>query len=139
MSIKSKPLQRFSYPAKTVTVVAKEDISGKRLSRKRQKELINRATELVGIVPIDWERAGNQFIMYFGVDTVDLASDAKRRLEQSGFEARFWTDEEGAAIFAKMLRCKRVDVRQTGRDHSGYLYAEILEPIGLKKKHKSLH
>ncbi len=62
------------------------------------------ATDLVGIVPFDWQRLGNIFVMYFGVDTVELARAAKRRLEESSFKANFMSREEEFVAAAKLLR-----------------------------------
>ncbi len=62
------------------------------------------ATDLVGIVPFDWERSANIFVMYFGVDTVELARAVKRRLEESNFKVDFMSREEELVVAAKLLR-----------------------------------
>jgi hypothetical protein len=65
--------------------------------------VISRATELVGIVPFDWMMHHGEFVMFFGVETIELAQAARGRLQRANFAVCFWTTEEGLFVAAKVL------------------------------------
>lgn len=54
-------------------------------------------------MPFDWQMSGAEFVMYFGVDTVESALAAQKRLQQANFTVFFWTEEEGIYLAAKVL------------------------------------
>jgi hypothetical protein len=103
MPSNSKPLERFSYFPKDVTIAALVDVKSTRLPRKIQQELLGQATRQAGVVPFDWQMSGAEFVMYFGVDTVESALAAQKRLQQANFTVFFWTEEEGIYLAAKVL------------------------------------
>jgi hypothetical protein len=86
-----------------VTVATLTQVTGKRLPRKTRDKLASQATELVGIVPFDWEVLCGGFVMFFGVDTIEFALAAQGRLQGANFDIRFWTTEEGLFVAAKVL------------------------------------
>jgi hypothetical protein len=81
---------RFSYPAKDITLAATTEIGRRRFPKTFRNTIMKQASALVGIVPFDWERRGNIFNMYFGLDTVELAVAAKQRLEEFDFTVLFF-------------------------------------------------
>jgi len=95
MPSNSKPLERFSYFPKDVTIAALVDVKSRRLPRKIQQELLGQATRQAGVVPFDWQMSGAEFVMYFGVDTVESALAAQKRLQQANFTVFFGLRRRG--------------------------------------------
>jgi hypothetical protein len=44
-----------------------------------------------------------EFVMFFGVETIELAQAARGRLQRANFAVCFWTTEEGLFVAAKVL------------------------------------
>jgi hypothetical protein len=104
MPSNSKPLERFSYFPKDVTIAALVDVKSRRLPRKIQQELLGQATRQAGVVPFDWQMSGAEFVMYFGVDTVESALAAQKRLQQANFTVFFGLRRRGFILQRRSLK-----------------------------------
>jgi hypothetical protein len=104
-SQQNKTPSRFSYPKKKLTVAAAVNAQAhKTLSGKFRRRAMDRAAELVGIVPFDWFKTGDSFVMFFGVDTVESALAAQKQLIEAGYSASFWNSEEEMHMVGAALR-----------------------------------
>lgn len=96
--------KKFSYPKKPITVTAEVNMTGERLTKKIEKKIINRATELAGIVPFDWMMRGHVFFALFGFETWESALAAQARLQDSNFHSHLWDEDVEKQIVGKFLR-----------------------------------
>jgi hypothetical protein len=97
--------KKFSYPKKPITVTAEVNMTGERLTKKIKKKIINRATELAGIVPFDWTMIhGYVFAAFFGFETWESALAAQARLQDSNFHTHIWDMDIENQIEGKFLR-----------------------------------
>jgi hypothetical protein len=97
--------KKFSYPKKAFTLTAEVNMTGERLTRKLKERIINRATELTGIVPFNWTMMhGYLFVAFFGFEEMFSALEAQARLEDSNFHSQLWPEDEGNRIVGKMMR-----------------------------------
>jgi hypothetical protein len=96
--------KKFSYPKKPITVTAEVNMTGERLTKKIEKKIINRATELAGIVPFDWKMHGHLFVAFFGFWTWESALAAQARLQDSNFHSHLWDEDVENQILGKFMR-----------------------------------
>lgn len=95
-SINVKLPKKHPYPKKPITLQV-DVAAGEMLTTKRRKEFIHRTTELVGIAPFNWQicpDCGQEFLVMFGFDIMELAILARSRLEDSGFNVCLWSEDE---------------------------------------------
>ena len=97
-------MKKFSYPKRPITVTAEVKITGEKLTGKLKKKIINRATELAGIVPFDWMAHGHIFVAFFGFGTMESALAAQARLQDSNFHSHLWNEDEEKQIIGKFMR-----------------------------------
>jgi hypothetical protein len=79
-------------------------MTGERLTGKIKKKIINRATELAGIVPFDWTMVYEEFVAYFGFETWESALAAQARLQDSNFHSHLWDVDVENQIAGRFLR-----------------------------------
>ena len=96
--------KKFSYPKKPITVTAEVNMTGERMTGKIKKKIINRATELAGIVPFDWTMVYEEFVAYFGFETWESALAAQARLQDSNFHSHLWDYDVENQITGKLMR-----------------------------------
>jgi hypothetical protein len=98
--------KKFSYDKRPITLTAEVNMTGERLTGKIKKKIINRATELVGIVPFDWTMMHEHlcFVAFFGFETMELALAAQARLQDSKFHSHLWNEDEENQIVGKFMR-----------------------------------
>jgi hypothetical protein len=105
-SIPFKLPRKRPYPKKPITLQV-DVAAGEMLTTKSRKEFIHRTTELVGIAPFNWQfcpDCGQEFLVLFGFDIMELAILARSRLEASGFNVLLWSvDEEEKRAEANSL------------------------------------
>jgi hypothetical protein len=95
--------KKFSYPQRPITVTAEVNMTGERLTGKLKKKIINRATELAGIVPFDWAMHEHIFVAFFGFGTMEVALAAQGRLQDSNFHSHLWNEDEENQIVGKLM------------------------------------
>lgn len=96
--------KKFSYAERPITVTAEVNMTGERLTGKIKKKIINRATELAGIVPFDWTMHGHLFVAFFGFGVMESALAAQARLQGSNFHSHLWNEDEENQIAGKVMR-----------------------------------
>jgi hypothetical protein len=96
-------MRKYPYPKRPITLTAEVKID-KRLTGRIKRKVINRTTELAGIVPFDWMMHGRTFVAFFGFVTMESALAAQARLQHSNFRANLMTEDEENQIFGQFLR-----------------------------------
>jgi hypothetical protein len=107
-------MKKFSYTKKDYTATASVNIEGAAFGFAAKRKVLNRATELCGIVPFDWENqklhGDRVFLMYFGFDTLEEAEAAKLRLEAANFQVWLWDLDIENKILGTALRQSEAQV-----------------------------
>jgi hypothetical protein len=105
--------KKFSYPTRPITLTAEVNMSGQKLTGEIKEKIINRATELVGTVPFDWEmfefEERHTFAAFFGLETWELALAAQARLQDSNFRSHIWNEDVEDQVVGKLLRQAEAD------------------------------
>jgi hypothetical protein len=111
--------KKFSYPAKNITVTAEvrpnaPGDSGE-FTRQIKRKIINRATELAGVIPFDWYYSPeiDQFVVFFGFDLIEPALAAQQRLQDSNFHSHLWDEAMQNQMIGKIMRQSKAEGYET--------------------------
>jgi hypothetical protein len=116
--------KKYSYLKKPITVTAEVDMTGERLTRKLKEKIINRATELTGIVPFNWTKMwGHFFVAFFGFGTMESALAAQARLQDSNFYSRLWDEDVEEQVVGNFARQAEADAYEID-GYQAHLYWE---------------
>jgi hypothetical protein len=89
---------------KVLLTVTAPRIRGRQLTEKTRKKLVEEASNHVGIAPVDAEILEDFFIMYFYLNTVEVAEAASVRLNASGFESIVQTGRQRLSEVAAWMK-----------------------------------
>jgi hypothetical protein len=89
---------------KVLLTVTAPRITGHQLTDKTRRMLVEEASNHVGIAPVDAEMLEDFFMMYFELDTVEVAEAASVRLKASGFESIVQTGRQMLSDLAAFMK-----------------------------------
>jgi hypothetical protein len=89
---------------KVLLTVTAPRIRGRQLTAKTRQKLVEEASNHVGIAPVDAEMLEDFFIMYFYLNTVEVAEAASARLKASGFESIVQTGRQMLSDLAAFMK-----------------------------------